>query len=541
MKSSPSFDHHRWVVQIQEALVQDDEGEYDGIEMPISIFTVSKSLVVAKPETYIPQKVAIGPYHQWRSELYDMERHKFLAAKRAQKHLREVTFEVAVAQFMTLDQKVRACYDRYLDLTPETLAWMLAVDASFLLEFLQMHALKSTGEISTDTRRMSQVSNFSEKSMTGNAILRDIVMLENQIPIFLLKELLGFYKHENSNEILAKMLMGICRSLAHFKRGDDVTLGKDELIERDHLLGLLYCMCVPKLEEITIQEETKLKEDQGYFGRLSNRTSSFLKSPCFRHLLWVLKMLSSVLKFPLRIIGNIRTISSSNNSMPGAVLSAKKFGTEVELEASQKPSENPLIEEIMIPSVTELSKAGVRFCATEGDLGSIKFDRVLATIYLPKIIMDENSEVVLRNLVAYEAAAASGPLVFTRYTEFMNGIIDTDEDVKLLRENRIVYNHLRSDGEVAEMWNGMSRSVKLTKVAHLDKVIEDVNMFYNSRWKVRLMKLMKNYVFRSWPLLTFLAANIFLVLTSLQVVCSMYDCSGKKAKIPGPVTNSTLT
>ncbi|XXG64646.1 hypothetical protein AAC387_Pa05g2540 [Persea americana] len=533
MNSSPSFNQHQWVVQIQEVLSQDNEVKSNDGEIPISIFTVSKSLMVNKPENYIPQKVAIGPYHQWRCEVYDMERHKFLAAKRAQKHLRDVTFEVVVAQFMKLDLKIRACYDRYLDLTSETLAWMLAVDASFLLEFLQMYNLKRTDGLSVNTSMTSQVSSFSEKSMTRYAILRDIIKLENQIPLFLLKELFDFYKHESPGEILSMMLMGTCRSLAHFRRGGDFTLSKDELLERDHLLGLLYYICVPKIEEINIQEETK-KEDHGYFRRLSIGIS------LFRHLLWVLKMLWTILRFPLHMIGKIRKISSSKNTMSSFISSGNKLGTEVELEASHKPSENPLIEETMIPSVTELSKAGVRFCATRGDLGSIKFDKLLAILYLPKITVDENSEAVLRNLVAYEVDAASGPLVFTRYTEFMNGIIDTDEDVKLLRENKIIYNHLKSDGEVADMWNGMSRSVKSTKVAQLDKLIEDVNMFYNTRWRVRIMKLVKKYVFRSWPLLTFLAANLFLVLTSLQVICSFYDCSDIKMKI-GPMTNSTIT
>ncbi|KAJ8536188.1 hypothetical protein K7X08_034589 [Anisodus acutangulus] len=68
----------------------------------------------------------------------------------------------------------------------------------------------------------------------------------------------------------------------------------------------------------------------------------------------------------------------------------------------------------------------------------------------------------------------------------MNGIIDTAEDVALLRERGIVLNRLKSDDEVANLWNSMSKSVKLTKVQLLDKVIEDVNKFYNGRWKLEV-------------------------------------------------------
>ncbi|KAI7985308.1 putative UPF0481 protein [Camellia lanceoleosa] len=85
-----------------------------------------------------------------------------------------------------------------------------------------------------------------------------------------------------------------------------------------------------------------------------------------------------------------------------------------------------------------------------------------------------------RNLVAYEACNASGSLVFTRYTELMNGIIDIEEDAKLLGEEGIILNHVKSNKEVAELWNGMGRSFRLTKVPFLDKVIEDVNKLL--RW-----------------------------------------------------------
>ncbi|GLJ14861.1 hypothetical protein SUGI_0241760 [Cryptomeria japonica] len=59
------------------------------------------------------------------------------------------------------------------------------------------------------------------------------------------------------------------------------------------------------------------------------------------------------------------------------------------------------------------------------------------------------TEVVLRNLVAFEASAAPGALIFTRYTDFMNGIIDIDEDVRLLTKSGILFNHLADGGQVA--------------------------------------------------------------------------------------------
>jgi hypothetical protein len=126
---------------------------------------------------------------------------------------------------------------------------------------------------------------------------------------------------------------------------------------------------------------------------------------------------------------------------------------------------------------------------------------------------------VLRNLVTYEACIAPEVMVFTRYTELMNGIIDTEEDVRILREVGIILNRLKSDEEVATLWNGMTKSVKVTKVPILDKAIEGANTYYSKSWKA------KKYICGSWPCLMFLAANIMILLSTLETACSMYNCS----------------
>ncbi|GLJ35866.1 hypothetical protein SUGI_0719870 [Cryptomeria japonica] len=99
---------------------------------------------------------------------------------------------------------------------------------------------------------------------------------------------------------------------------------------------------------------------------------------------------------------------------------------------------HPTRDELAIPSVSSLYSAKVKFLPTEGDLTRICFDPATATLYLPKLRLDSNTEVVLRNLVAFVASAAHGALIFTRYTGFRKGIIDTVEDVRMLRKNGII-------------------------------------------------------------------------------------------------------
>ncbi|PWA38091.1 hypothetical protein CTI12_AA584450 [Artemisia annua] len=120
-------------------------------------------------------------------------------------------------------------------------------------------------------------------------------------------------------------------------------------------------------------------------------------------------------------------------------------------------SKAPVIEEITFPSVMETAKAWIIFSPVNGGISEIGFNNKTSTLSLPVINLGVNTEVYLRNLVAYEACVAAGPVVVARYTELMNGIIDTEEDAKFLRERGIVLNRLKSDKEVADLWNRMRR------------------------------------------------------------------------------------
>ena len=77
--SKLTFDELRWVINIRKTL--EEEVEEDG-EFAVSIFSVPKLLMASDPDSYVPQQVAIGPYHYWRPELYEMQRYKIAAAKR---------------------------------------------------------------------------------------------------------------------------------------------------------------------------------------------------------------------------------------------------------------------------------------------------------------------------------------------------------------------------------------------------------------------------------------------------------------------------
>ncbi|KAG8388251.1 hypothetical protein BUALT_Bualt02G0106300 [Buddleja alternifolia] len=411
--SNPNFDEQRWIIHIRRLLEEDHDQESN---MAVSIFDIPKTLMLVSPESYVPQIVALGPYHHYRPELYEMERYKLSAAKRAQKQLPGLKFENHVYDLSKFEPTFRACYHKYLNFNSEILAWMMALDSCFLLEFLEIFAVKEGKALTRVSSRMSHLVDMSGRKSGHNAIIRDIVMLENQIPLFLLRKMLEF--RQGSDDLLYSMLMGFCKEILPFKIIQE-NPSVHQVMGFAHMLDFLYHLIVPKLEGST--EIASEVTNSGIFG--------------------------------------------------------------------------------------------------------INFDKRMATVYVPSIILNGNTEVAIRNLVAYEACNASGPLIFTRYTELMNGIIDTEDDAKLLREQGIVLNHLKSDQDVANLWNGMSKSIRLTKVPLLDKVIEDVNNYYNGSWKVRIGKFMARNVFGSWQSLTLMAAILLLFFMSLQSYCSLFSCA----------------
>ncbi|TYH70657.1 hypothetical protein ES332_D05G131700v1 [Gossypium tomentosum] len=539
----PSFDENRWVIKIRRTLEVELEDDH---EIPVSIFNVPKTLFSSDPDSYTPQLVAIGPYHYWRPELYEMERYKIDAAKRTQKNIllhNNLQFDDLVEQLKRLAPKIRACYHKLLDFNNETLGWMVAIDASFLLEFLQIYAMKEGKSLTRVSSRMSHLVDYAGRKSAHNAILRDIMMLENQIPLFVLRKILEVQSAslEQADDLLLSMITGLCKELSPFKMMK--VLPKIHLSEASHLLDCLYDRIVPKIQIRTTSEISELEDpnetnkgkressqdqDPGYVQKVLcaiwNLLSNLNKGP----IRLIKKILSSkpiklIFKLPWTVLSKLPGFSILKQPMELFFNGGDSEGAKSDEESSaDKP---PLVEEITIPSVSELSDSGVRFLPTTGNISSITFDPKTFTLYLPTISLDVNTEVILRNLVAYEASNASGPLVFTRYTEMMNGIIDTGDDVKLLREKGIILNHLKSDEEAADVWNGMSKSIRLTKVPFLDKTIEEVNKYHNGRWNIKARNMMKSYVFGSWQILTFLAAILLLLLMTLQAFCSVYSCS----------------
>ncbi|KAI3785993.1 hypothetical protein L1987_45119 [Smallanthus sonchifolius] len=557
--NKPNINQGEWVESMRKSICEHDDEEIGKI--PVSIFSVPAVLLATDPNSYIPQQVALGPFHHWRPEVYDMQRYKLAAARRTQKYM-NISFERIVEIMKEKDEaKIRACYHKFIDMSADALIWMMAVDMAFLLEFLVVYSMREQGRTveTTVTSSMSHLVDVSGKKPSHMAILRDMVMVENQIPLFLIMTMLEHqHARESDNksagETLKTMLTGLYHELSPFHEQE---LADVDIKDCDHILNFLYHMTVPNCKEQHIRirihdrsgtEHEGITEDvrdgdheksvakcsnvrrfMGFIGSVLSRSKSGLVR-IFKKIIFG-KPVTVMIKIPWKILSSLPVLKLMKDPIENMLENFRGEGGEQAKDDTGEQT-TPTIEEITIPSVIEMAKAGIHFSPVNGGISDISFDVDTRTLYLPVVELDVNTEVYLRNLVAYEACVAAGPLVVARYTELMNGIVDTEEDAKFLRERGIVVNHLKSDKEVADLWNGMSKSVKLTKVEKMDKVIEDVNKMYGKTWRVKLSKFMKTYVFASWQILTLLAAMCLLFLTTVQAFCSVYSCARVLKHLP---------
>lgn len=521
-----SSGQQRWIKQISKILEKEVKVE---IDVPVSIFRVSATLSVYKPEAYTPQIVALGPYHHFRPELYEMERYKLAAASRLQKQFKTLEFKQLVDSLTEMDNELRASYHKYLDIDTETLAWIMAIDGLFLLEFLGAYIQMVKESLASNSVATAHLVDSAGRKIVSHAILGDILMLENQLPLFLLGKILFIQsaKPELGTDLLPSMLIDFCKSLSPLKLIDDFPISK--VSECSHLLDLLYQLTVPKSDSSEQPHYGYSKSEAKRYAAAKRMDSGNSQSgnQVFTKL-WnllsdlnvgILGKIMSPVKKIFTLVGNMAT------SVPG--MSSLRLSNRGITKADDEDTEEckvPIVEEIMIPSVEKLIGAGVEFRPSLGGVTTIEYNTTTKIFFLPPITLNTNSEVIMRNLVAYEASTVSETLVLARYHELMNGIIDTPEDAKLLRERKIIKNSLKSDEDVAELFNGMSKAVRLTNVPYIDKAIEDVNKYYDNTMKVKLIRRMKIFLKGSWLVLTVLAVILLLLLMGLQSFCSVYSC-----------------
>lgn len=230
-----------------------------------NIFRVFQRLRNMNPTAYTPCMVSIGPLHSNDPKLKGMHdaklrsMHSLLAETAKSENESEPDVDKilikCVEAMLRAAPKARACYEESFEVKDEEFAQMLMVDGCFILEFL--YSIK----FDLDFEKFN--------------IIRDILLLENQIPFFILERLFEVtLQKTNINSSLKQCLIKFLNSINHQLMNteqDLIDIGSqvDDTDEEDiyHILGLLQKLYRPKV-----------RNGEGTYGEVGYSATELYKS-----------------------------------------------------------------------------------------------------------------------------------------------------------------------------------------------------------------------------------------------------------------------
>ncbi|KAL7177463.1 hypothetical protein ACSBR2_030760 [Camellia fascicularis] len=189
---------------------------------------------------------------------------------------------------------------------------------------------------------------------------------------------------------------------------------------------------------------------------------------------------------------------------------------------TRRSVENVIVPWTFIDSATELQEAGVEFkMVNRSSIFDINFTN--GVVEIPQLRVTDTIESPLRNLVAYEQCLPDAyPKFVCDYIAFMDWLINSSQDVEILRRSGIIQNWIGDDEVVNTMLNKIDKNIMLSVTPfNYSEISNKLNKHCKRRLNVWMANLRRNYLNSPWSLLSFLAAVLLLVLTILQTVFSI--------------------
>ena len=173
-------------------------------------------------------------------------------------------------------------------------------------------------------------------------------------------------------------------------------------------------------------------------------------------------------------------------------------------------------------SVSQLEEAGIKFkvspnnCILDLELSE---DGVLS---MPILNISSSTQLYFRNMMAYEHCHDSATKIITQYVAILDFLINTEKDVNILVDKKIIVNWLGDTDKVVTMISNLNSTVTMPEFcSHYFSVCNGLNKFYeNPRNKYKAM-LIHDYLNTPWKIASTVAAIVLLLLTLIQTVCSI--------------------
>ncbi|PIA51231.1 hypothetical protein AQUCO_01100221v1 [Aquilegia coerulea] len=396
-------------------------------------------------DTYEPRIVSIGPYHHGKESFKTTEEHKkwYVHDLISRNKTPSTSLMDFVQAIRKLEGLARECYAEPINLDSDSFVKMMVFDGCFILELLYKY-LERSGErkeenAETDDDEEQGVQSHNNDQILGTtwmvySLRKDLVLLENQLPFFVLQNLFDLTKDRSRGRSLNELV-------THFFNPILPTVGAVETnsnIEGKHILDLLRNHLLPPAQPI-------------------------------------------------------------------------RYGDYPSWEYTN--------------SATDLWETGVKFKKKKNvnSLLDITFtdDGVLE---IPPFFFGESWTVLLPNLIALEQCRRDYTDQMTSYVILLDSLINSENDVKLLRNAGIIDGLFNEDETVAVAVNNLCKGAIVDRF-YYDGLCNRVNTYCKTDWHRWRAILKRDYFNTPWAYFSFLAAVILLLLTLTQTIFSILSYS----------------
>ena len=458
LQEEASSPESEWVISIKEKLEQARQDDAASSWAKLSIYRIPHYLRDSSGDdkAFVPQIVSLGPYHHGKRRLRQMDHHKWRSLNHVLKRTKH-DIRLYLDAMKEIQERAHACYEGPINLSSNEFVEMLVLDGCFVLELFRGATEGFT--------QLGYSRNDPVFAMRGSmhSIQRDMIMLENQLPLFVLDRLLG------------------------------IQLGNP------HLKGVVANLALRFFDPLMPTDEPLTKSDR-------NKLESSLRSTATFD--------------PLSDQGGLHCLDVFRRSLlrtgpqpaPRIWIKRRSNGNRVVDKRRQQ----------LVHCVTELKEAGIKFKKRKTDrFWDIKFtDGILR---IPRLLIHDGTKSLFLNLIAFEQCHLDCSNDITSYVIFLDNLINSPADVGYLHYRGIIEHWLGSDAEVADLFNRLCQEVVFDiNNSYLSPLSEAVNRYYNHRWNTWCASLRHNYFSNPWAIISLVAAIVLLFLTFAQTYYSIY-------------------
>ncbi|KAJ8770705.1 hypothetical protein K2173_021352 [Erythroxylum novogranatense] len=445
-----------WVISIKEKLEQAREDDAASSWSKLCIYKVPHYLRESDDKAIVPQIVSLGPYHHGKKRLRQMERHKWRSLHHVLKRNNQ-DLKLYLDSVTELEERARSCYQGPTNLTSNEFVEMMILDGCFVLELFR--------GVAEGFKNLGYPRNDPIFAMRGSmhSIQRDMIMIENQLPLFILDRLLGLQLNDpDQTGLVAKLAVRFFDPL------------------------------MPNDEPLSENDRNKLESSLGYATTFD----------------------------PLSDLGGLHCLEVFRRSL---LRTGPKLAPRIWM---RRWSHNRRVadkrRQQLIHCATELKEAGIKFKKRKTDrFWDIKFKN--GVLMIPRLLIHDGTKSLFLNLIAFEQCHFDCSNDITSYVIFLDNLINSPEDVAYLHYSGIIEHWLGSDAEVADLFNRLCQEVVFDiNDSYLYQLSADVNSYYNHKWNAWRATLKHKYFSNPWAIISFIAAVVLLLLTSAQTFYAVY-------------------